>query len=53
MPLPPSLCPKELARKNSLLENARVTLKNEFIGLDAVIDQVINSASHWFLFPEL
>ena len=45
--------PETIAEKQSLLDNAAKTLKNEFVGIDAVIDNVIDSLTTWFLFPEL
>lgn len=35
------------------LENARVQLKKEFIGIDSIIDEIIRQISPWYLFPEL
>lgn len=45
--------PESIAPKQHLLENARHVLKTEFIGIDDVIDSVIDSLTTWFLFPEL
>ena len=42
-----------IAAKQTLLHNARQILKNEFIGINAVIDSVIDSLATWFLFPEI
>lgn len=42
-----------ILRKKEILEQARITLKQEFIGIDKVIDEVIDSVSSWFLFPDL
>jgi len=42
-----------IAAKQTLLHNARQILKNEFIGINAVIDSVIDSLTTWFLFPEI
>ena len=39
--------------KYQLLNKTRETLKKEFIGIDLVIDKVIDSLSAWFLFPEM
>lgn len=36
-----------------MLNHAIVQLKKEFIGIDEIIDQITNSISSWFLFPEL
>ena len=35
------------------LQEARKILKEEFIGLDSIIDQVINSVSPWYITPEI
>jgi cell division protease FtsH len=43
----------ELNEKRKLLEVVRIQLKREFIGLDKVIDQVIELSSAWYLFPNL
>lgn len=34
--------------KQEILEKARLTLKKEFIGIDNVIDEVINNISSWY-----
>ena len=36
----------------SVLNKAKLTLKNEFAGIDDVIDEVIHLIEPWFLFPE-
>jgi len=43
----------DLVAKRNILESARLELKNEFIGLDTVIDQVVDLSGSWYLFPEL
>jgi hypothetical protein len=43
----------EVLNKKSTLENAKVILKAEFVGLDRVIDDLIESFSYWYYFPEL
>lgn len=43
----------EVFNKKSILENARVILKAEFVGLDRVIDDLIESFGYWYYFPEL
>ena len=35
------------------LQEARKILKEEFIGLDSIIDQVVNSISPWYITPEI
>lgn len=42
-----------LKKKELLLENARTVLKTEFVGIDDIIDSVIDNTKSWFLFPEL
>jgi ATP-dependent Lon protease len=43
----------EIKRKQALLQVSRDILKKEFVGIDTVIDKVIDSISTWFIFPEL
>ena len=42
-----------IANKQALLDTARAKLKQEFVGIDTVIDSIINSITTWFLFPEI
>ncbi|RYG50642.1 MAG: AAA family ATPase, partial [Chitinophagaceae bacterium] len=44
---------EHITEKQALLETARLTLKKEFVGIDNVIDQLVQSVTIWFLFPEL
>lgn len=39
--------------KERVLEDARHTLKQEFVGIDNIIDQVIDNIKTWYVFPEL
>ncbi|MCJ7446528.1 MAG: hypothetical protein MUO72_02430 [Bacteroidales bacterium] len=39
--------------KKKCLENVRIQLKKEFVGIDKVIDDLIDSFSYWYYFPEL
>ena len=39
--------------KNELLENARVQLKSEFVGIDSIIDEVINNVSSWYMLSDI
>lgn len=48
----PSLKNEVFLRKEKL-ENAKIQLKKEFVGLDRVIDDLIESVSYWYYFPEL
>ena len=43
---------KVIHHRKSILSNVQTILKSEFIGLDDVIDNVINSFEPWFVFPE-
>ena len=42
-----------LIDKQEKLQNLKVQLKKEFIGIDAVIDEVITAISPWYLFNDL
>jgi hypothetical protein len=44
---------KAVAFKSNLLEKAKETLKQEFIGLDKIIEQLASYISSWYLFPQL
>lgn len=44
---------QQLFEKKEKLENAVIQLKKEFIGIDNVIDQITNSITSWFFFPEM
>ena len=43
----------EVFYRKKRLENAKIQLKTEFVGLDRVIDDLIESVSYWYYFPEL
>ena len=43
----------EILKKEKLLNYAKEKLKQEFVGIDKVIDEVIDSISSWFLFPHI
>ena len=47
------ITPEEIDFKQQLLKTAKQTLKTEFVGIDNVIDKVIDSISTWFIFPHL
>ena len=53
MSLNRNYCEQEIKQKQALLENAKKVLKQEFVGIDTVIEKVIDSLVTWFLFPEL
>lgn len=39
--------------KIEILENARIELKKEFVGLDSIIDKIILSVTPWYVTPEI
>lgn len=39
--------------KQNALYNARIVLKSEFVGLDKIIDEIIDNASSWYTLHEL
>lgn len=43
---------KEFKSKTNKLNKAKKTLKKEFVGLDDVIDEVIDLIEPWYLFPD-
>ncbi len=43
----------EFLQKQETLENARVTLKKEFIGIDNSIDEIIDNVSSWYFLSDL
>jgi hypothetical protein len=43
----------EVIQKQEVLDNAKVILKLEFIGIDTVIEQLVDAVSSWYLFPDL
>lgn len=44
---------KEINEKQALLKNAEKILKQEYIGIDSVIESVTASINTWYLFPDL
>jgi len=44
---------KEILEKRDILKECRKQLKKEFIGIDCVIDEVMDAMSSWYLFPDL
>lgn len=42
-----------LQKKEKLIDDAIVTLKQEFVGIDEQIDAIMDNLRTWFLFPEL
>ena len=43
----------DFLNKQAVLDNARIVLKQEFIGIDKIIDEVIDNVSSWFFLPDL
>ncbi len=43
----------DLLIKQQKLEQVKAKLKTEFMGIDKVIDEVVNGMSAWYLFPDL
>lgn len=39
--------------RDVLLQTAAITLKKEYIGLDDIIDEILDGLSSWYLYPEL
>jgi hypothetical protein len=44
---------REILKKYQHLENVKEKLKAEFVGIDKVIDSIVESISSWYLFPNL
>lgn len=44
---------KEVERKNSIIDNAIIKLKEKFIGVDEQIDEIMNSVRTWYCYPQL
>jgi hypothetical protein len=42
-----------ILQKQEILNQARTTLKQEFIGIDNIIDNVHDAVSSWYLFPDM
>jgi cell division protease FtsH len=42
-----------IQERNKVLEGARRVLKAEFIGLDPIIDGIVDTIRSWFLVPEM
>ena len=40
-------------KKRKKLDSVAKQLKEEFFGIDSVIDEIIDSLSSWYIFPEL
>lgn len=44
---------KQIEEQRQLLQNVKVQLKKEFIGLDDIIDRILDNISSWLHFPEI
>lgn len=44
---------QELIEKQAILQQAKQTLKREFVGIDGVIEGVVDAMSSWYLFPDI
>lgn len=42
---------EEFFKKKKILESTQIKLKEEFVGLDDIIDEVIDLIESWYLFP--
>jgi hypothetical protein len=40
-------------KKQKVLDHARTVLKDEFIGIDTIIDEIVDNVSSWFFLPDL
>jgi hypothetical protein len=44
---------KRIEERKEKLENAKIALKQKFIGIDNVIDKIIDNISLWYVMPEI
>ena len=44
---------EEIQHKKELLDNAEKVLKQEFIGIDGIIDTILNNIRPWYFYPNL
>ena len=44
---------KRITERKEKLENAKKELKKKFIGIDGVIDKIIDNISLWYITPEI
>ncbi|TVQ43529.1 MAG: hypothetical protein EA362_11190 [Saprospirales bacterium] len=49
----PSISRNTIVKKDDILSRIKSQLKKEFIGLDQLIDELIESVGFWYLFPDL
>ena len=43
---------RDILEKKEILNNAKINLKKEFVGIDDVIDELMDDIQSWYLFPE-
>lgn len=43
---------REILEKKEILNDAKINLKKEFVGIDDVIDELLDDIQSWYLFPE-
>jgi cell division protease FtsH len=43
---------EEILKKRDILESAKKKLKKEFVGLDEIIDEIVDNIESWYLLPE-
>ncbi len=44
---------REIMQKQQVLDRVKATLKQEYIGIDPVIEEVVDALSSWYMFPDL
>lgn len=44
---------REFSEKSEILDNAKLTLKREFIGIDNIIDEVIENVRSWYILSDI
>lgn len=44
---------EEIKKKNAVVDNAIKVLKQEFIGIDKQIDEIMDNVRTWYLYPQL
>ena len=51
--MPISLDPDVIDARRARLEQARLVLKERFVGIDSVIDELCDAITVWFVMPEI
>ena len=44
---------EEIKKKNKVVDNAISVLKNEFVGIDKQIDEIMDNVRTWYIYPQL